>query len=201
MKFGFWQQQTAKIKIMVAFGLGVYLSLAAGAFDSSNSPAAAQAYRPEEVAQQVYQKLPELPSENQYLSQESGEIEPENSLISRLIRYHLYVKNRPFQYRLDWQLTIADYFGINEPIAPQQYPGNNTLETNPLEGDRAVITNLTLPQRRQLVDTILGIYNPNYDPSPQPVSLPQQNTDNSSPGYRPQKPQLPQPGDSELLLP
>lgn len=196
MKLGFWRQRT--VKTIAAFCLGICLSLVL-ASSAWNHAALAQAYRPEEAAEQVYQRLSELSPENQYVNQD-GEVASNNSLISRLIRYHLYVKNRPFQYRLDWQLTLADYFGINESIAPQQYPGSDTLETNPLEGDRAIITNLTLSQRRQLIDTIMSLYNPNYDPSPQPVTLPE-STENSTPGYRPQKPQLPQPGDAELLLP
>ena len=161
--------------------------------------AVAQTLRPEEVAAEVYQTIPDLSQENQYLSQETGEVDADNTLISRLIRYHQYVKNRPLNYRLDWKLTLADYFGVNEPIRDFRYPGSSTLQLNPLESDRAVITNLSRKQRNELVDTLIGIYNGEQsnnstsDVSPE-QSQPSSDESNSFPS-------LPQPGDADLLLP
>ena len=162
------------------------------------SIAIAQTLRPEVVAAEVYQNIPSLPQENQYLSQETGEVDADNTFISRLIRYHQYVKNRPLNYRLDWKLTLADYLGVNESIRDFRYPGSSTLQLNPLESDRAVIDSLSRSQRNELVDILVGIYNgqqpnnstSNVSPENQPAS------DESNP-----LPKLPQPGDADLLLP
>ena len=161
--------------------------------------AIAQDIRPEEVAEEVYKLIPSLPRENQYLSQETGEVDLDNTLMSRLVRYHEYVKNRPLKYRLDWKLTLADYFGINEPIRDFRYPGSSTLQLNPLEGDRAIITSLSRRQRNELVDTLVSIYNgqqQNSSTSNSPTLEDRPPSSNSNP-----IPRLPQPGDAELLLP
>ncbi|MGK7935424.1 MAG: hypothetical protein AB4206_06420 [Xenococcaceae cyanobacterium] len=163
------------------------------------SIAIAQDLRPEAVAEEVYKIIPSLPRENQYLSQETGEVDLDNTLMSRLVRYHEYVKNRPLNYRLDWKLTLADYLGVNEPIRDFRYPGSTTLQLNPLEGDRAIITSLSRRQRNELVDTLVSIYNgeqPNSSTSNSPTSEEQPPSNNSNP-----IPNLPQPGDAELLLP
>ena len=159
----------------------------------------AQDLRPEMVAEEVYKIIPSLPQENQYLSQETGEVDLDNTLISRFVRYHEYVKNRPLKYRLDWKLTLADYFGINEPIRDFRYPGSSTLQLIPLEGDRAIITSLSRRQRNELVDTLISIYNgqqQNRSTSNSPTSEDRSPSNNSNP-----IPNLPQPGDAELLLP
>ena len=158
----------------------------------------AQNLRPETVAAEVYQIFPSLSSENQYFSQETKEVDADNTLISRLIRYHQYVKNRPLKYRLDWKLTLADYFGVNEPIREFRYPGSSTLQSNPLEGDRAVIKSLSRLQRNQLVDTLVSIYSGQQQNSSQPNSPA---SDRSLPSNSSPLPQLPQPGDADLLLP
>lgn len=168
-------------------------------FNLGLSVAKAQELRPEIVAAEVYRRIRELPQENQYLSQETGEVDLNNTLISRLIRYHQYVKNRPLNYRLDWKLTLADYFGVNEPIRDFRYPGSSTLQNNPKDGDRAVIINLTRPQRNELVETLVSIYtgksqnNSTTNSSDSPTQ-PASNNSNSLP-------KLPQSGDAELLLP
>ncbi|MBE9078433.1 hypothetical protein IQ241_14200 [Romeria aff. gracilis LEGE 07310] len=113
----------------------------------------APAYRrsnPQEIAAQIYQQLPELPLENDYLSRD-GTALPEDTLVSRLIRYHLYIQNRPPHFRFDWKLTMADYLGAFEQIRPERYPSSQTLRTNALEGDRAAIAALSREQRNQLV--------------------------------------------------
>jgi len=177
------------------------------------SPAHAQRFDPNTVWQQVYEQLPDLPLENQYLSRETGETVPENTLISRLIRYHIYVQGRPTIYRLDWKLTLADYLGVNEFIEPLTYPSSDTLTSNPIEGDVAAIKSLNLAQRDALVQTIVDLFNSAYSSpasttdqqEPVPSSLPsseldsprsEDSVDNPSPPLR-----APQPGDAELLLP
>lgn len=181
------------VKITIIFFLGIILFIIAGNINSiSSSSVSAQSLRPNSVAEEVYQLLPELPLENQYLSQETQETASKNTLISRFIRYHQYVKSRPVKFRLDWKLTIADYLEANELISYDRYPGNKTLTTHPLEGDRAVIYNLSRSQRNQLIDTLVSIYNPSTAASPNTITEPT----NSSPK---KAPRLPQPGDADLL--
>jgi len=159
--------------------------------------ASAQLIRATDTWRQVYEQLPDFPQENQYVRNETGEVNPESTLASRLIRYHLYVKRRLPNYRFDWKLTLADYLGANESINESEYPGSNTLTENPMSGDRAVIENLTRQQREELIEVLVGIFNPNYadsqmsTPSPQPSPSPTP-TRRSHPG-------LPQPGDADLL--
>lgn len=181
-------------RFTIAFSLGLLLSFVLNTgFIVQLSPLLSQTARPNTVAEQVYQNLSFLPLENEYMTQ-SGEVASQNTLLSRLLRYHEYVKSRPVNYRFDWQLTFADYFGINELIRANRYPGHETLTVNPLEGDRQVITSLTRQQRNQLIDTLLAIYNPQSDTPQQEVTTPNNTLEE-------QKPSLPQPGDADLLLP
>ncbi|MCF4968161.1 hypothetical protein CV014_14070 [Nostoc sp. CMAA1605] len=133
------------------------------------SPAEAQRITPSDVWQLVYQQLPDLPKENQYISQSSGKVAENSTLISRLIRYHIYIKERAPNYRLDWKLTLADYLDANEIMYDNTYPGNDTLKQNPLEGDRAAIKRLTRSQRDALAQVLTNIFNPNpQSPVPNP---------------------------------
>ncbi|WP_144053223.1 hypothetical protein [Xenococcus sp. PCC 7305] len=169
--------------------------LASNLRDVQLSSVSAQSLRPNSVAEQVYQLIPELPLENQYLSQETREVATNNTLISRFVRYHQYVKSRPVKFRLDWKFTIADYLEANEPISYDRYPGSKTLSNHPLEGDRAVIYNLSRSQRNQLIDTLVSIYNPTSSEVPKTTndsSNPSNNNSNN-------RPRLPQPGDADLL--
>jgi hypothetical protein len=151
-------------------------------------PAVAQRISPSEVWQLVYQQLPDLPKENRYVNKENGRVAQSNTLASRLIRYHVYVKERSPIYRLDWKLTLADYLGANEIMYDSTYPGNDTLRQNPIDGDRTAIGRLSRIQRDALVQTLVNIFNPKLQNTrPQP---------NSSTSTTPQKPQT---GGAELL--
>jgi hypothetical protein len=171
-------------------------------------PAAAQFAVPENAGQRVYERLPNLPLENQYVSKESGKVDEKNTLVSRLMRYHIFVKRRPPMYRLDWKLTLADYLGANENLWPveSQYPGANDLQQNPMEGDRKAIENLTLAQRQALVDTLVSIFNPNATTTPtatptSPSAIPSTSRSSPTDNNSSATPSLPQPGDANLLLP
>ncbi|WP_414550006.1 hypothetical protein [Anabaena sp. CCY 0017] len=153
-------------------------------------PAFAQRISPGDVWQQVYQQLPNLPKENQYNSKNTGEIAEDNTLVSRLITYHIYRKGRAPNYRLDWKLTLADYLDANEIMYDHSYPGNDTLQQNPLEGDRAAIANLTRQQRNALVQVLADIFTPNS----QNTQTPRRETTPT-----PSTPQPPQRGGAELL--
>jgi hypothetical protein len=186
-------------QIILAFCLGIIISLV-GNLDPIRllSPVLGQNIRPEMVAELVYQRLPNLPLENEYISKTTNQVATNSTLMLRFIRYHEYVKSRPVKYRLDWQLTFADYFDLNEPIQTDRYPGFDTLTASPLESDRAIITKLNRAQRNQLIDTLLAIYNPQTEtPAQQPATTPS----NSPTQRKPNTPVLPQPGDADLLLP
>ena len=155
--------------------------------------------RVSEVWKKVYEQLPNLPQENQYISQETGNVVEDNTLISRLIRYHIYVKARPTQYRLDWKLTLADYLGENEPMLVLDYPGQEALRENPLAGDQKAIQQLNRTERDALVNTLVSLFNPNALNIENP-SLPKPNPSSPTPqppnsGLTP----LPQSGDADLL--
>ncbi|WP_353933078.1 hypothetical protein WJM97_01255 [Okeanomitos corallinicola TIOX110] len=139
--------------IIAVLGLG-------GSNFLSVKPAMAQIISPSDVWQIVYQQLPDLPKENQYISKDTGKVGENNTLASRLIRYHIYTKGRSPIYRLDWKLTLADYLEANEVIYEASYPGNDFLRQNPLPGDRQAIAKLTRKQRNDLVQVLVNIYNP-----------------------------------------
>lgn len=166
-------------------------------------PLVAQDVRVGDAWQQVYQLLPDFPRENQYVNQETGKVAESNTLISRLIRYHIYVKARPVNYRLDWKLTLADYLGANERMPASTYPSADTLRTNPFQNDVAVIRSLTRTQRDALVQTLVNIFTIREiapDPSAAPMpQLPNAAPATISPSAVPQR--EPRPGDAQLLLP
>jgi hypothetical protein len=162
--------------------------------------------RTEDVWRQVYEQLPDFPLENQYINKETGEVSSNNTLVSRLMRYHIYTKGRTPAYRLDWKLTLADYLGVNERMSATAYPSADTLRTNPMQGDITAIRALNRVQRDALVQTLVAVFNPNRLPANQPV--PQPNAEPESPNPTPpasspssETPREPRPGDAQLLIP
>ena len=107
---------------------------------------------PAVIAAQVQAQLPDLPLENQYISR-GGTAAEDDTLVSRIIRYHIYTKDRPTNFRLDWKLTIADYLGAFERISARDYP-DYELRENPMEGDIAAVRSLSRQQRDHLVNTL-----------------------------------------------
>jgi hypothetical protein len=158
-------------------------------------PALAQRVKVAEAAAQVYQVLPDLPRENSYALRQTGKVDSDNTLASRLIRYHIYVKGRPASYRLDWKLTLADYLDANELMDLALYPGRDVLQENPMESDKAAISRLNRAQRDALVGALASIFNPNSPQSNQPTPAPDPA---SSPSTAPRQPQ-PRQGDAQLL--
>ena len=167
-------------KLLLALGVAALVVLT-GMKESAQpnffvaQPAVAQSFPVEGVWQQVYQQLPDLPKENQYVSKSTGKAATDNTLVGRFVRYHVYLKGRTPLYRLDWKLSLADYLGVNELIQESQYPSSDTLRTNPVEGDRAAIGRLNRKQRAALVQTLVDIFNGNAapdteapSPNPQP---------------------------------
>lgn len=163
-------------------------------------PVAAQLVRSQATAKQLYQRLPDFPLANQYVSRVSGETAVENTLARRLMQYHLDVKGRSPIYRLDWKLTLADYLGANESLSQSTYPGHDLLRSNPMEGDRAVISRLSRSQRDALVQALVDVFTAS---SNQAVQSPPASNPVTQPNVKP-APQLiplPKPGDSQLLSP
>ncbi|WP_416670698.1 hypothetical protein [Egbenema bharatensis] len=170
----------------------------------SPKAAVAQRFDVEGVWRLVYEALPDLPLENQYVSRNTGEVAEENTLVGRLIRYHVYVRGRPAIFRFDWKLTLGDYLGVNEPITPSVYPSADVLRVNPAEGDIAAIRTLNRAERDALVQVLVDIFNGGFAPSApspapdrsEPVSPSPPATPGSSPALR-----EPRPGDADLLRP
>lgn len=181
------------------------ISLFLGKADVSSSfmaligtqPATAQVFDSQDAWRKVYERLPNFPRENQYVSKETGKIDENSTLASRLIRYHVSVKSRPPGYRMDWKLTLADYLGVHQYLVESQYPGSNTLRQNPWESDRAAIVKLNRKQRDALVDVLVSIFNTNRPeaPTPKPSASPSA----APPTPNRTTPSLPKPGDAQLL--
>jgi hypothetical protein len=121
-------------------------------------PAHAQRLNPRNAAQQIYAQMPELPLEDHYERVETGEVDSDNTLLSRFIRYHLYVQGRSPLYRLDWKITLADYLGVNEWMRAEQYPSASDLAVNPRDADIAAIQQLNRAQRDALVQALVDLY-------------------------------------------
>lgn len=155
-----------------------------------------------EASRRVYQLIPELPLENQYVSSVTGDVAVNNTLISRLINYHTFIKGRTPIFRLDWKLTLADYLGVNERVNLETYPGTETLTVNPAETDIEIIRGLNRAQRDRLVDALVSVFAPapSEQPSPQPTPAVESSPVPTPSGSRVGPPQ-PRPGDAQLLLP
>jgi predicted negative regulator of RcsB-dependent stress response len=63
---------------------------------SWQSTGMSQIQRPETVAQQIYQAMPDLPKENNYIRRETGAIDPNKSLSSLSSRYQKKIYSHPF---------------------------------------------------------------------------------------------------------
>ena len=203
------QKQNLMSRILSFFGLALLgLGLAFLLGTNSNSSVIAQnpptvsnssSIRAEGAAAIVYQQLPYLPKENEYRRKETGEIDPEHTLISRFIRYNQDLKKRTNRYRFDWKLTLADYLGANETIDPETYPGSVTLTTNPFETDVKAIQALNRRQRQELVDLLAFIYKPQVTEKPAKTKI--SPTPQATPKDESSKPSLAKPGDAQLLMP
>jgi len=157
---------------------------------------AAPQVRVQDAWKLVYEKLPDFPIENNYISQETGKVDPTNTLVGRLIRYHVFVKGRPPNYRFDWKLSLADYLGASpDYLVESVYPGKDVLRSNPMEQDRAAIQRLNRAQRDALVQALVDVFTENSGGGRTPAGEKPQGRSNS-----PEIPQ-PQPGDAKLLAP
>jgi hypothetical protein len=190
--------------VLALLGLGLVFLLGTNPHSSAiaqNPPTVfnTSSIRAEGAAAIVYQQLPYLPKENEYRRKETGEIDPEHTLISRFIRYNQDLKKRTNRYRFDWKLTLADYLGANETIDPQTYPGSVTLTTNPFETDVKAIQALNRRQRQELVDLLAFIYKPQVTEKPAKTKI--SPTPQDTPKDESGKPSLAKPGDAQLLMP
>ncbi|WP_156823929.1 hypothetical protein [Oscillatoria acuminata] len=162
-------------------------------------PQRRQRLDPRQLWRQVYERLPDFPLENNYISIETGEIDPDNTLASRLISYHLYVKNRLPMFRLDWKLTLADYMGVLEELDEIAYPGNGVLQENPMVRDREILSQLNRQQRDELIEVLVTLFNPNYHNIQGPTRETTPQATPPTPRTPAGPPPLPESGDADLL--
>ena len=173
------------------------------------APAIAQrGLRIGDVQTQVYLRLPNLPKENQYFSAITGDPLLKSTLVDRMVRYHIYTKGRPANFRFDWKLTIADYLDANEYIWPQTYPGGDNFTENPVKGDRAAIAALTRAERNALVQTLVDIFTAKFNQTqtsqtgnPSSAASPSNPQTNQSTSGSSSFTNSPQPGDAKRLIP
>jgi hypothetical protein len=126
-----------------------------------------------------------------------GKVDPTNTLVGRLIRYHVFVKGRPPNYRFDWKLSLADYLGVTpDYLVEDVYPGKDVLRENPMERDRAAIQSLNRRQRDALVQALVDVFTETSGSSRAPAA-------SEKPERRSTSPEIPQPqpGDAKLLTP
>lgn len=192
-----WSKQLLKHLLAMAMG---FLLVLGGSYLKQlpwgNYAVFAQYLRPEMAAEQIYLTLTYIPKENEYISKETGKVAPDNTLMSRFIRYHQDIKKRPVIFRIDWQLTLADYLGYHEQIKEERYPGRETLTSNPMEADVKAIQSLNRRQRQELVDFMVKLYTPKTQQSTPPTPNPQPTP---QPSPNPNKPPSSRPGDADLL--
>ena len=169
------------------------------------APASAQPVNVVDLVPLLYEALPYIPLENDYLDLD-GNPAPQTTLLSRFVRYHTFIKQRSPLFRLDWKLTLADYLGQNETMFRDSYPNHNTLAENPFERDVEAIRALTRAQRDELVTTLVDLLNPlgSQPEASTPTVEEQPASSPSQPRPRPNTDlpsfQEPRPGDAELLL-
>ncbi|NJK64741.1 MAG: hypothetical protein HC921_20400 [Synechococcaceae cyanobacterium SM2_3_1] len=139
-----------------------------------------------EASQQVYETLPALPRENQYqyIDPETGDPET-NTLVRRMMLYHLQIKARALTNRFDWKLTLADYLEKNEAIFAQAYPGSQTLTKNPYTQDKVAVQSLTRQERAALLEAILIALG--GDPTPPQLYIPPPSGSHPHPLLPPQR--------------
>ncbi|MEM7771306.1 MAG: hypothetical protein AAF327_12465 [Cyanobacteria bacterium P01_A01_bin.37] len=121
-------------------------------------PASAQRLGVTDISQRVYDSIPSIPLENEYIEAETGDVATNNTLVSRFIRYHLYVARRSPEYRFDWKISLADYLGVNGWIRAAEYPGGSDLRSNPLSGDVDAIRHLNRSERDALVQELVQLF-------------------------------------------
>ncbi len=138
-----------------------------------SGPAYAQLRLVPEAARRVYEALPDLPLENTYTPinpNDGGPAPEEDTLVRRIMVYHLQVAGRSPTDRFDWQLTLADYLDANEPIIAQRYPGAERLTVNPYARDKAAVQALSRQQRWALLRELVLAFG--GDPDPKPLYIP-----------------------------
>ncbi len=216
MKQRWYRARLVMVGLAIAVGIGCTHAAAVHAQASDLSPEPIELTQPapdyapvsmprvkmQDAWQQIYRRLPKFPMENSYINRENRKPAVDNTLVGRLIRYHVFVKGRPVASRLDWKLTLADYLGVNEVVQEEGYPSAEVLTENPMQGDVKVIQSLNLAQRDALVRAIVTVFAP---PPPPPTGT-RRSTRTTPVVPPPAKPPAPtvapaqtQPGAADLL--
>ncbi len=148
----FFSAEPSNINTTIGSNLPSHLNVFA------TQPVMAQRITVGDAWRQVYQQLPNFPKENNYTNREGGKVAENNTLVGRMIQYHVYLKGRAPNYRLDWKITLADYLDANEVIYDTNYPGHELLKKNPLDGDKAAIAKLSRSQRNTLIQALVNVF-------------------------------------------
>lgn len=196
-----WKLRQVLSFSLIVFTVAVYVVLDWGELRQLKSqPVAAQPAEMQTVAEQVYQQLPDLPQENQYISKQTKTIAADSTLVKRLITYHTLVKGRSPVYRLDWKITLADYLGLNDWLNAKTYPGHGFLKSNPMEGDRKAIQQLNRQQREALIQALVSLHSDSQQTTaPVPATTTSKTTEVQT--VEPQLQPLPQSDGAKLLKP
>ncbi len=152
-----------------------------------------------EAATTVYDQIPDFPKENHYqvIAENVGAAE-DNTLVYRMMLYHMQVKGRSPINRLDWKLTLADYLELNEPVFARAYPGASILSDNPYRADRDVLKSLNRQQRNQLLEIIITAFD--GDPTPPILYIPPATVATPTPQFtQPGTITIPPRGGADLL--
>lgn len=156
--------------LMVGMGSGFWPSspfLLSAIPPAQAQPAQIRRVDPYAIAIRIHEQIPSLPLENQYISSETGQIAEDNTLVSRIIRYHLYNKERPTNFRFDWKLTLADYLGAFDRISANNY-ADYGLRENPVEADVAAVRELSQEDRDRLVNALYIAFTASSEAAPDP---------------------------------
>ncbi len=211
----FWSKTSVMLGMAIAVGIGCTHAAPVHAQASDLSPEPIEPTEPapdyapvnmprikmQDAWQQVYRRLPKFPMENSYINRETRKPAVDNTLVGRLIRYHVFVKGRPVASRLDWKLTLADYLGVNEFVQEEGYPSAEVLTENPMQRDVTVIQSLNLAQRDALVRAIVTVFAP-PPPPPSGTRRPSRTAPVIPPPAKPPAPTVApttQPGAADLL--
>ena len=148
------------IRRLAIFSIALMICAASGLIHIHSTQAQPTPIRrvdPAALSARVYEQMPALPLENQYVSSSTGRVAQDNTLASRIIRYHLYSQKRPTNFRFDWKLTMADYLGAFERMSADNY-ADYGLRENPMEADIAVVRGLSREERDRLTNTLYEVF-------------------------------------------
>ncbi len=125
-----------QLKFLFLAILTTLMVLSGSVLQIGESLVAAQPSPAVSLANQLYVQYPDIPRAPK----------ANTTLLSRFIAYHLDSQQRPAQYHLDWELSMADYLGA----AYSDSPGKSTVTNT----DKLAMQRLSRQQRYELVHNL-----------------------------------------------